>query len=569
MNDHKIHCSWALLADGWAEDVLMAWDASGRIQSIQHGAKSSAGATVLGPTIPGLPNLHSHAFQRGLAGLTERAGPADDSFWTWRDCMYRFVELLSPDDVRDIASWLYCEMLKGGYTSVAEFHYLHHQVHGQQYDSPAEMSTALIESALSTGIRLTHLPVLYTYAGFDRDPLSRRQLRFANDTPSLLAIFESLQAAYQDHPQVAIGLAAHSLRATELNQLQQLAEVLTEQTATRLHLHIAEQTAEVEACQTWSGLRPVEWLGEHFDLSDRWCLVHATHLNDRELQLIADSGAVVGLCPTTEANLGDGIFRGRDFHRRQGSFGIGSDSHVCVSAAEELKTLEYSQRLFHRQRHIMANSNESLGRSLYEQATRGGGQAVGQPCGTIEVGAAADLIVLDENHPLLFGREGDRLLDAYLFLWWSGDDSPCICRRPACYRRRPSRTGGTAGEQIQAVHRQPAPATLMLGRYVLGPFLECGRASCRFRIFLWKEIEKAADVLSLTAQEDGLELETEGERQLESGSGATALQKTKRRQTRPDLPEPLVGRARAWIHLARSVFAKARFHPGSQALNAK
>ncbi len=415
MADHTIHCSWALLADGWAKDVLLHWDSAGRIDAIERGIKDSSDVRLLGPTIPGMPNLHSHAFQRGMAGLTERAGPADDSFWTWRDWMYRFVELLSPDDLRAIASWLYCEMLKGGYTSVAEFHYLHHQVNGQPYDSPAEMSSAIIESAVFTGIRLTHLPVLYTFAGFDRAPLSRGQLRFANNTQSLLALFASLQATYQGHPLVTIGLAAHSLRATELGQLQRLTEELTRQAATRLHLHIAEQTAEVEACEAWSGLRPVEWLGEHFDLSDRWCLIHATHLNDRELDIITDARAIVGLCPTTEANLGDGIFRGRDFHRRQGLFGIGSDSHMSVSAAEELRTLEYSQRLCHRQRQVMADSNESLGRSLYEHAAKCGAQALGQTFGMIELGTAADLVVLNENHPLLFGRGGDRLLDAYVF----------------------------------------------------------------------------------------------------------------------------------------------------------
>jgi formimidoylglutamate deiminase len=418
----------ALLPDGWHDDVLVSVDAAGLIAKVAARSSDPAatlpdGAILLdGPVLPGLPNLHSHAFQRAMAGLAERSGPGNDSFWTWRETMYRFAAKLTPDDIEAIAGQLYAEMLEAGFTAVAEFHYLHHQPGGTPYADPAELSRRILAAADTAGIGLTHLPVLYRYGGFGGREPQERQRRFLHDAEAYARLLQALAPALRNRSDRRLGIAPHSLRAVSPELLRDgIAALDAIDTAAPIHIHIAEQTAEVEDCLAWSGRRPVQWLLDQDivtgnPVNGRWCLVHATHLDAEEIRRLAGSQAVAGLCPTTEANLGDGIFPAIDYMAAGGRIGIGSDSHISVSAAEDLRLLEYGQRLQQRSRTLLAGGPDcSTGRRLFEAASRGGAQALGQPMGSIAPGHRADFILLDADAPCLAGRRGDAMLDGWIF----------------------------------------------------------------------------------------------------------------------------------------------------------
>ncbi len=396
-------------ADGWQANAVFGVSASGDLLDENSAQPESIGNWVL----PGMPNLHSHAFQRAMAGLAERKGKADDSFWSWREAMYGFAATIGPDQLQTIAAQLYVEMLKAGYTRVCEFHYLHHQPDGKPYAEPAAMSLALIEAAREAGIGLTLLPVLYMSGGFDGRALGERQRRFGHDVDGYLRLLETLQAQASDD--LHVGVALHSLRAVPEQAMREaLASPLA--SAGPIHIHIAEQIGEVQDCLARRGARPVEWLFDHADVDARWCLVHATHLTEAETAQIAASGAVVGLCPTTEANLGDGLFPLPAYLDAGGTFGIGSDSHISVSPVEELRWLEYGQRLQTRHRNIASRRpGDSVGETLWRAALDGGAQAAGAPVGALREGARADLIVLDDTSPLLAARDDRSLLDSFLF----------------------------------------------------------------------------------------------------------------------------------------------------------
>jgi formimidoylglutamate deiminase len=412
----RLFAARALLPDGWASDVLLEIDATGTLTGVLPAASAGAAERAAGPVLPGMPNLHSHAFQRAMAGLAERRGAAGrDSFWTWRETMYRFVARIEPDDAEAIAALLYVELLEAGYTSVAEFQYVHNARGGAPYADPAEMSRAHVRAARAAGIALTLLPVLYTHGGFGGAPLGPAQARFAGTPESLLDIVRRLRA--EADPDLRIGAAAHSLRAVTPDELAALVAGITALDPTApIHVHTAEQVKEVDDCRAWSGQAPVAWLLDHAAPDERWCLVHCTHLEDGELARLAASGAVVGLCPTTEANLGDGIFRALEFASAGGRWGIGSDSHVSRDPAEELRLLEYAQRLTRRERNVLASPERaSVGGTLWDAAARGGAQALGRSAGVLAPGARADFVVLDGNHVDLAGREGDATLDALVF----------------------------------------------------------------------------------------------------------------------------------------------------------
>jgi formimidoylglutamate deiminase len=412
----------ALLPTGWASQVLLGWNAHGQLTQVQPDtAAPPPGATVAtGPVMPGMPNLHSHAFQRALAGLTEYRGhSADgqhDSFWSWRALMYRFAAKLGPDALEAIALGLYVEMLEAGYTSVCEFHYLHHDTDGQPYADDATLALALLRAAQRAGIGFTLLPVLYQTSGFGGLAPHEGQRRFIRSTGSMLRLLERLKPLCEQQG-ARLGLAPHSLRAVPPDALREaLAGLDAIDPTAPIHLHIAEQIQEVEACLAWSGQRPVAWLLDHAEVNARWCLVHATHMDAREIARAAASGAVAGLCPTTEANLGDGIFDLPAWQSSAGRWGVGSDSHVCVNAAEELMLLEYSQRLATRQRNVAASATQPhVATAMTLAATQGGAQASGRPIGGLIVGQQADLVVLDAQHPSLQGLSASDMLSAHVF----------------------------------------------------------------------------------------------------------------------------------------------------------
>ncbi|MFK7945228.1 MAG: formimidoylglutamate deiminase [Paracoccaceae bacterium] len=406
-----IHAHYALLPDGWAENVRIAIT-DGRVGSVETGVPG--GRDVL---LPALGNLHSHAFQRAMAGLTEARTAGQDSFWTWRALMYRFLDRLTPDDMEAIAAQVYVEMLEAGYASVGEFHYVHHAAGGAAYKDVAELSARIAAAAAETGIGLTHLPVLYMRGGTDDRPLAGGQLRFGNDIDRYERLLERAEAAVSEVGRDArTGVAAHSLRAVGV-------EALTDATQLRpnapFHIHIAEQVAEVNDILGTHGATPVQWLLEIMDVDPRWCLIHATHMTPAETDGLARSGAVAGLCPITESNLGDGIFNGGAYLGAGGVLGIGSDSNVRIALAEELRTLEYSQRLEHRARAVIATEKRSAGRMLYDAALSGGAQALGRDSAAIREGAWADMVALDEHSLHLAGLSDDRFLDAWIF---AGDD---------------------------------------------------------------------------------------------------------------------------------------------------
>jgi formimidoylglutamate deiminase len=394
---------------GWRSDAAFAVDERGRIAQ----AEGNAPHYLDGWVLPGMPNLHSHAFQRAMAGLAERRGPSDDSFWTWRETMYAFAARIDPETLQAIAAQLYVEMLKAGYTQVCEFHYLHHQPDGTPYAQPEAMSLALIEAAREAGIALTLLPVLYMSGGFDGRPLSPRQRRFGHDAEHYFQLLDTLRK--QERDDVRVGVALHSLRAIPEQSWRGVVESEALKGAP-VHIHIAEQIGEVQDCIATRGARPVEWLFQHAAVDQRWCLVHATHLTEAETAQLARSGAIAGLCPTTEANLGDGLFPLARYLDAHGVLGIGSDSHISISPVEELRWLEYGQRLQTRHRNVAArHAGDSVGETLWRAALRGGAQASGMPIGSLEDGKRADLIVLDRDSPLLAARDSRSAMDSFLF----------------------------------------------------------------------------------------------------------------------------------------------------------
>jgi formimidoylglutamate deiminase len=448
----------ALLADGWAANVLIEIDANGNFARVAAGVERGDAEPISGIVLPGMANLHSHAFQRAMAGLAETAAGPGDDFWSWREQMYRFVRVLDPDQVEAIAAQLYIEMLKAGYTAVAEFHYLHHQPDGTPYADRAELSHRVIAAAKATGIGIAHLPVLYATGGFGGQKAGDGQRRFLNDAEGILDIAARLRADHAGDPDIRIGIAPHSLRAVPPEMLAAtVAGIQAIDPSSPIHIHIAEQMKEVEQCMAWSGARPVEWLLDHAPVDGRWCLVHATHLTGTETTALAASDAIAGLCPTTEANLGDGIFPLAPYLAAGGRLGIGSDSHISVGVIEELRWLEYGQRLLHRKRGVGAGpARPAVGATLFQAAVDGGAQAIGRTSGRIEAGARADLVVLDSNHPALIGRQGDALLDSFVF---AGNDSPI--RDVMAGGRWRVRDGHHADEQAVAARYRSVMTTLL------------------------------------------------------------------------------------------------------------
>jgi formimidoylglutamate deiminase len=403
----------ALLPSGWARDVRISV-ADGSIVAVAAGASRAVADRIAGIAIPGVPNLHCHAFQRGMAGLAERRGPAADSFWTWREVMYRFLQRLSPDDVEAIAAFAYMEMLEAGFTTVGEFHYLHHDVDGRPYADLGEMAQRIAAASAQARIGLTLLPSFYAYGGFGGAPPTAAQRRFINDPDRFLDLVERSRAAVAALPAACVGIAPHSLRAVTPETLRAVCRATPDGS---IHIHAAEQMREVEECVAALGRRPVEWLLENVALDSRWCVIHATHTTDAEIKALAASQAVAGLCPITEASLGDGIFDGASYLTAGGRFGIGSDSNIQIDAAAELRQLEYSQRLLRRARNVMTlQVGESTGRRLLATALAGGAQALQRPIGTLVTGSRADIVVLDDDHPDLAARAGDQWLDAWIFV---------------------------------------------------------------------------------------------------------------------------------------------------------
>ena len=407
-----IFANRALLQTGWVENVRLGIE-FGIIKAVTPNTKAELSDTVVDTLLPALCNLHSHSFQRAMAGMTEFRAAGRDSFWTWRDLMYRFVNCITPDQIQAIAALVFMEMQESGYAAVGEFHYVHHQSGGVPYDDIAELSNQIFAAATVTGIGLTHLPVLYTYGGAGEATLSEGQLRFGNNVERYLQLHDRVRDGLKHLPQDAhIGMAPHSLRATSPADLK---AALAQRKSGPIHIHIAEQPKEVSDIQNWLGARPVEWLLQNFELNGNWCLVHATHMTDDETKDMAKSGAVAGLCPITESNLGDGPFNGPGFLNAGGAFGVGSDCNVNISLTEELRTLEYSQRLRDVARNVMVIGAGSVGATLYLGAARGGAKALGRNCGEIRSGHLADLVAIDSTRPALCALKSEQLLDGLVF----------------------------------------------------------------------------------------------------------------------------------------------------------
>jgi formimidoylglutamate deiminase len=406
----------ALLPTGWARGVRVT-SSAGRIEHLDTDTQPQSGDERHAIALPGLPNVHSHAFQRGLAGLTERRAAGADSFWSWRELMYRFLERMGPGQLEAITALCFAEMLEAGFTHVGEFHYLHHDCDGTPFADPGELAGRVAAAAAVTGIGLTLLPVFYAHGGFGTGPPLSRQRRFVTDVEGFARILEACRRVVRPLSGASVGVAPHSLRAVtpaELAAIVQLGE------AGVVHIHIAEQEREVEECLAWSGRRPIEWLLDAQPVGAKWCLVHATQATEAELAGIAASGAVVGLCPITESSLGDGIFPAAGFSSHRGRIGIGSDSNILLDAAAELRTLEYSQRLAQRARNVLADgAHASTGRTLFAAALTGGWQAlhadVAAPPRGLAVGASLDLITLNSDHPALLERHDDEILDSWIF----------------------------------------------------------------------------------------------------------------------------------------------------------
>lgn len=404
----KLFFNHALLPGGWTQNVVVTVSGDGVIETVEAGGAPD-GAPDGDIALPGLPNMHSHAFQRAIAGRTERKVAGENSFWSWRQAMYHFLDRLTPDHVAAIAAQAYMEMLETGSTTVGEFHYLHHDRDGAPYANLAAMGEAVIAAAGETGIGLTLLPVFYAQSGFGGQAPEPAQRRFINDADRFLKLAEACETATTALPAARTGFAPHSLRAVTEDGLRAVLEARPDGP---VHIHIAEQMREVEDCRSWSGQRPVEWLLDHFEVDERWTLIHATHMTGAESRGAAEAGAVICVCPITEANLGDGIFDGPTFLNAGGRIAIGSDSNVLISATEELRWLEYSQRLRDRARNVLIGDAASTGRALFDAAARGGAQSSGQAVGALQAGNRADIVTLDADHAAL---AGDGWLDGWIF----------------------------------------------------------------------------------------------------------------------------------------------------------
>ena len=405
----------ALLPGGWHENVMVKIHPSGTITAVTLDAEINESKFSPDILLPGMANVHSHCHQRGIAGLSESYGAGSNNFWKWREIMYHFSAKLEPTDMYAIAQYVYIEMLKMGYTSVAEFQYLHNDLRGTAYPVASEMSLAIITAAEKAGISCTILPAMYKYSNFGSQPATNNQARFLTSTDQYLEICSQLQTRAESSELLEFGVAAHSLRAIDHNSMSEVLNGIG-QFNLPIHMHVSEQKKEVDDCLAWSGKRPVEWLTANFDISKNWCLVHATHLNMEEVRLLAEKQVVVGLCPTTEANLGDGLFNAISYLQNNGIFGIGSDSNITINPFDELRLLEYGQRLKFESRNILAkDKKKSTGRQLYENAAFGGSRALGRKCGKIDVGFKADLVSIDSSHPDISSREGDTILDTLIF----------------------------------------------------------------------------------------------------------------------------------------------------------
>ena len=424
-----IHAGQVLTSAGWRDSVRLHMD-GGRIASLQAGVTAEPGDERHAILVPALGNLHSHAFQRAMAGFAEVSGDSADNFWSWREAMYRLAHRMSPGQLEAVAAQAYIEMLESGFGRVGEFHYLHHDADGAPYTDPGEMSGRIVAAAEASGIGLTLLPVFYAHSTFGGADPAPAQRRFINTLESYARLLQSCRSRVARLPTMVVGVAPHSLRAVtpeELTAIVRLAE------AAPLHIHIAEQVREVDDCLAWSGQRPVEWLLDHAPVAQNWCLVHATHVTSDELRGISSSGAVVGLCPVTEANLGDGVFPVAEFLGRQGRFGVGTDSNVHINVAAELSLLEYSQRLTQRVRNVVRKEKQSTGRAIMEIALAGGAQALGRAQGlglehgggSIAVGGPADFVSLNEQEVTLACRAADALIDAWIFAS-AGDVVDCV-----------------------------------------------------------------------------------------------------------------------------------------------
>ncbi|MGZ9202335.1 MAG: formimidoylglutamate deiminase, partial [Caulobacteraceae bacterium] len=362
-----LFASSARLPDGWAKDVRIDVDAGGLISAVTANA-AGEGETLAGPVIPAIPNLHSHAFQRGMAGLGERRTAGDDDFWSWREVMYRFLDRIGPEEAEAIAAQLYVEMAEAGYSRVAEFHYLHNDPAGRAYADPLELARAHVRAAKTAGIALTLVPVLYTHSTFGGREPEAGQRRFIQTTDQYLRMVEALTPEAQ-RDGFDLGVSVHSLRAVTPEQIHEVVTGVS--TDLPIHIHVAEQTKEVDDCLAWSGERPVEWLLNHVGLSERWRLVHATHMTEHEAKAAAEAGAVAVLCPTTEGNLGDGFFQADAWTAAGGAIGLGTDSHVTIDPREELRWFEYGRRLSRRKRGLAATPEQPHpGAALWLEAAK-------------------------------------------------------------------------------------------------------------------------------------------------------------------------------------------------------
>ncbi len=410
--DQTLFCDAALLPDGWARRVRLSWR-DGVFVAVAAGVRAAADEARTALAVPGLGNVHSHAFQRAMAGLAERRGAGEDSFWTWREVMYRFLARLGPDDVAAVAAQAYAEMLETGFTRVGEFHYLHHDPAGRPYANLAAMAEAVVAGACASGIGLTLLPCFYAQGGFDAAPPSPGQARFLTTPDGFAALLAASRQALRAVPGAVLGVAPHSLRAVTEAQLR---AVLALRGAGPVHIHAAEQVAEVEACLAATGQRPVEWLLNQGFIDAAWCVVHATHMTRAETLALAGTGATAGFCPITEASLGDGVAPVPEFLASGGRFGIGTDSNVQIDAAGELRQLEYAQRLALRRRNVLAGAAaSSTGMRLFQAALDGGARALGSGPAGFVAGAVADIVTLDATHPALVGKTEDEVLDSLIF----------------------------------------------------------------------------------------------------------------------------------------------------------
>jgi len=406
-----LHAARALTPEGWKSEVRVTIE-DGAIAAVDTDALAQEGDERHAIMAPAAANLHSHAFQRAMAGRAEVRGKEADTFWTWREAMYRFALMMSPEEVEAVAAQLYVEMLEAGFAAVAEFHYLHHAPDGSPYKQPAEIAGRILSAARRVGIGMTLLPVFYAHSTFDGAPPKPEQRRFVTDLASYARLLDECRQLIKTEDGERIGVAPHSLRAVSSAELAELISLAGE---SPIHIHAAEQTKEVEDCVAWSGARPVRWLIDHAGVDEKWCLVHATHMDEGETRDLARSGAVAGLCPVTEANLGDGIFNAANYIRDGGRYGVGTDSNVSIGLAGELRQLEYAERLRERARNVLAAPESSCGRAMLEAVWVGGAQALRRNSGKLAPGATADILTFRADHPTLAGKTDDQVLDAWIF----------------------------------------------------------------------------------------------------------------------------------------------------------